>query len=304
MSQEVNTDKEKAIQILEYWFLVELLNQESLGTFEEKGNKASEYKKELMARKIRNPKKVVENFVQISAGDDLQTVLDSLPEQLKDFHTSDFTVFIGCMKKETCIQEIARNVQWSSQNPDAKDANNDEITLAILKFAKNGRYISNSLSISPLAWAMKKLSCGTENTSQTLSTDNYNSDTRNIETQIVNLFNASGNGDVASEETDSLQVLDIVSYDVLIMVENLICEGLNIEDKDMESYLAVYFKLYESEDDDENGAEVSLHMDFYSKDLAFVIDGLRNHRFTKEKEKMLLDYILGLNRYESDPENT
>lgn len=38
-------------------------------------------------------------------------------------------------------------------------------------------------------------------------------------------------------------------------------------------------------------------MDFYSEDLAFVVDGLRNNVFTKEKEKMLIDYILGLSRY-------
>lgn len=303
MSEILNIDKENAVRILEYWFLTEFLNQKSIGTYIEKGEKASEYKKELAARNTKRPKKVVEDFVQFAVGDNLQTVLNSLPKQLKAFHKSDFTVFIGCMKKETCIQETARKIQWSSQNPDAKDANNDEITLAILKFAQDGRYISNSLSISPLAWAMKKLSRGTENTSQTLSIDNYNSDTRNIETQIVNLFKDSGNSDVVSEETDSLEVLNTVSYDLLLMVENLICEGLNIDSKDMESYLAVYFKLYESEDD-ESGTEVSLHMDFYSKDLAFVIDGLRNNRFTKEKEKMLLDYILGLNRYESDPEKT
>ena len=300
MSGRLNADKENAIRILEYWFLVELLNQESLGTFKEKGNKASGYKKELTERNIKKPKKVLEDFVQFEVGDNLQTVLNSLPEQLKDFHTSDFTVFIGCMKKETCIREIAKNVQWNDQSPDAKEANNDEITLAILKFSKHGRYISNSLSISPLAWAMTKLSCGTENASQKLSIDNYSSDTRTLEKQIIDLFNSSGNGAVISEEADSHQVLNTVSYDLLKMVENLICGGLNIKDKDMASYLAVYFKLYESENDVEKETEVSLHMDFYSKDLAFVIDGLRNNKFTKAKEKLLLDYLLGINRYNSD----
>ena len=205
------------------------------------------------------------------------------------------------MKKKTCIEEIARNVKWCSQSPDAKDTNKDEITLAILKFSRNGRYISNSLSISPLAWAMMKLSGGTENASQRISINNYNSDTRTMETQIAELFNDAGNGAAVSEETDSLQVLNIVSYDLLIKVENMICKELNIKDKDTTSYSAVYFKLYEpkSENDDENGADVTLHMDFYSRDLAFVIDGLRNNRFTKEKEKILLDYILGINRCNS-----
>lgn len=304
MSERLIADKENAIRILEYWFLTELLNQESLDTFKEKGKKAVEYKKELTTGNRKKPNKVVEDFVQFAVGDNLQTVLNSLPKQLKDFHTSDFTVFVGCMKKETCIQRIARDVRWASQNPDAKDANNDEITLAILKFSKDGRYISNSLSISPLAWAMMKLSGGTENSSQKLSINNYNSDTRTIETQIVDLFNPSGNGAEVSEDAYPIQVLDIVSYDLLMKVENMICRGLNIKEKDMSSYLAVYFKLYESENDDENETEVTLHMDFYSKDLAFVIDGLRNYRLTKEKEKLLVDYILGINRYNGDSKKT
>lgn len=301
MPEKSNADKDNAIKILDYWFMTEFLNQQNLGEFKEIGKETSTYKKRLIAGSIKKPKKVVEDFIQVTAGDNLQAVLNSVPEKLKSFHKSDFTVFVGCMKKETCIQEIAKNVQWTSQSPDAKAANNEEITLAILKFSKYGRYISNSLSISPLAWAMMKLSGGTENASQKLSIDSYNADARTIETQIVDLFNSSGNGPV--EESDSLQVLNTVSYDLLIRVENMICGGLNIKNKDMTSYLAVYFKLYESENDaqndDENGAEVSLHMDFYSKDLAFVADGLRNNRFTKEKEKILVDYILGVNRYKN-----
>ena len=57
------------------------------------------------------------------------------------------------MRKEVCIRKIAQNVEWNGQSP---DENNDEIALAELKFSKDGNYIPNSLSISPLAWAMKK----------------------------------------------------------------------------------------------------------------------------------------------------
>lgn len=300
MAEILNSDKENALRILEYWFLTELLNQESLDTFKEKGKKALEYKRELTTGSRKKPNKVVEDFVQFAVGDNLHTVLDSLPKQLKDFRGSDFTVFVGCMQKENCIRNIAQNVQWSSEDPDAKKTNNEEIALAIFKFSKDGRYIPNSLSISPLAWAMMKLSGETENSSQKLSLNNYNSDTRSIDTQIADIFNSLGNDAEVSEDTAPLQGLDIVSYDLLIKVEKMICEEINLQDKDMTSYLAVYFKLYESENDYENETEVSLNMDFYSKDLAFVIDGLRNNRFTAKKEKIIVDYILGINRYNGE----
>ena len=303
MSEILNSDKENAIRILEYWFLTEMLNQKSLNEFKEKGKMAVEYKDELMAENGKKPNKVVEDFVQLAKKDNLRTVLDSLPKQLKDFYTSGFTVFVGCMKKENCIRKIAENVRWSSEHPDEKEINNDELALTILKFSKDGRYISNSLSISPLAWAMMKLSEGIENSSQKLSINNYNSDTKTIETQIADIFNSFVNGDESLEDTASLQFLDIISYDLLKNVENIISRALNIKDKDMSSYLAAYFKLYESENDDENESEVSLNMDFYSKDLAFIIDGLRNNKFTEEKEKLLIDYILGINRYNTDSKN-
>lgn len=299
MSRKLNVDKEKAIRILEYWFWVELLNQQSLDTYKEKEKKTARYNKDLAVGNRKKPEKVVEEFVQLSVGNNLQSALDSLPKQLKNFYTSDFTVFIGCTKRETCIKKIAQNVRWSSQSPDAKAAKDDEIALAILKFSKYGSYISNSLSLSPLAWAMMKLSGGTVNTSQKISIDNYNADTRTIETQVVEILNSSGNSVVVSEETDSSQSLNTVSFDLLIKVENMIRNSLDIKDKDMTSYIAVYFKLYESESDDENENDVTLHMDFYSKDLAFAINGLRNNKFTKEKEKNLIDYILGINRYDT-----
>ena len=297
MSGIINADKGNAIRILEYWYLTELLNQESLNTFKEKGKKAAEYKKELATGNRKKANKVVEDFVQFTAGDTLQTVLNLLPKQLKNFHISDFTVFVGCMKKEDCIRKIARDVQWNSESPDAKKANNEGVALAILKFSKDGRYISNSLSISPLAWAMNRLSGGIENSSQKLTIDNFNSDTKIIETQIADLFSPSEKDTVASEDIDTSRGLLSVSYNLLIKAENTIREALNIKEKDMSSYLATYFKLYESENDDENENEVTLHMDFYSKDLEFAIDGLRNNKFTKEKEKTLIDYILGINRY-------
>lgn len=74
------------------------------------------------------------------------------------------------MRKEVCIRKIAQNVEWNGQSP---DENNDEIALAELKFSKDGNYIPNSLSISPLAWAMKKMSNGITNASEKLSVSEY-----------------------------------------------------------------------------------------------------------------------------------
>lgn len=302
MSGKLNADEENAVRILDYWFVMEFLNQQSLRDFKDKGNKAFTYKRELKAGRIKHPKKVMENFVLFEPGDNLQTVTKADSEAMNLPVWSDFTVFAGCMKKEVCIRNIARKVEWSGQGP---DENFDEIALAALKFSKDGSYIPNSLSISPLAWAMKNLSGGTADASQKLSISEYNSETREIEEKISSLFEPIEEGDSVPEAKDSFPVSDIVSYELLKKIEDMILEELKIDASDAKSFLTVYFKLYASENDvEEDEDEPGLHMDFYSEDLALAAEGLRNNNFTEKKKKVLLDYILGLNRYGIDSERT
>ena len=73
MRKEINVDKENTIRILDYWIVMEFLNQQSLKTYKDKGKKTFSYKKELKAGNVK-PKKVVEDFVQFKSGDNLQTI--------------------------------------------------------------------------------------------------------------------------------------------------------------------------------------------------------------------------------------
>lgn len=296
MLKQLNVDEENAVRILDYWFIMEFLNQQSLRKFKEIESKVFKYKKELKEGLIKHPKKVVENFVRFKAGDNLQTLTKADLEAMKLTAWSDFTVFVGCMRKEVCIRKIAQNVEWNGQSP---DENNDEIALAELKFSKDGNYIPNSLSISPLAWAMKKMSNGITNASEKLSVSEYSKEIKNIEKQISGLFESIQEGNDISEETKEFPVLDTVSYALLKKIEEMIYEELQINASETNgSFLTVYFKLYASEKTmEEEEDETAFHMDFYSEDLAMAAEGLRNNSFSNRKKKLLLDYILGLYRY-------
>ncbi len=301
MPEELTVDEKNAVRILDYWFTMEFLNQRSLKSFTDIETKASAYKNALKSGKIKHPRKTSEDFVRFRQGDNLRTLTETESEAMRLPVRSDFTVFIGRMKKEVCIQKIAQNVAWSGQSP---DENNDEIALAAIRFSKDGSYISNSVSISPLAWAMKKLAGGTDNASRKLSTAEYQAEIRAIERQIGNLFEPLEEGDSAAESETG--VSDVVSYDLLKNIEDMILETLRIDASETTgSFLAVYFKLYASEDDvEEEENEIGFHMDFYSEDLAMAAEGLRNHSFTEDKKKLLLDYILGIYRYGTDTEKT
>ena len=302
MSRLISTDKENAIQILEYWFTIEFLNQQNLKNLKNKSKKAIEYIEKIRTGDIKNKEKFVEYFYEFKSGDNLQTVVNTAVEGTGFQLRSDFTVFVGCMKKETCIHTIAQNVNWNGQSPEKND---DEIALAAFSLSKNGRYILNSLSISPLAWAVKRLSGGADNVSQALSADNYTIETSAIEEKITGLFGSVEDGSSISESNAAVSDIKSFSYDQLQGVEDIVLKELEIERSEIQSFFGVYFKLFASEEEkNKYDAKVGLRMDFYSEDLAFAAKGLRDNLFTKEKEKLLLDFILGLSRYYGDSKGT
>ena len=302
MSSILSADKEKAVRILEYWFTMEFLNQQNLKEMKNTGKKAISYMSKVKAGEIKDKKKHVEFYDEFKSGDNLQTIVKTAVEGTSLQLQSDFTVFVGCMKKETCIRIIAQNVNWNGQSPDESD---DEIALAAFSLSKNGSYISNSLSISPLAWAVKRLSEGTDNVSQELSSEKYINETKAIEEKIQGLFGSAEENSSISESTGAISTIKAFSYDQLQGVENIIHEELKIEHSESQSYFGVYFKLFASEEEkNKYDAKVGLRMDFYSEDLAFAAKGLRDNVFSKEKEKLLLDYVLGLSRYYDDSEET
>jgi len=208
---------------------------------------------------------------------------------------SDFTIFIGKMKKEVCIQEISKHVDWEDLRP---ENNYEEIALAALKFGKNGRYMEGSLSVSPLVWAAERLSGGTADASEKLSTEDYASDTRELEEKIRNLLAPLEESERQAGHTASESIPEYLTYELFARLEELVYEKLLGSGKKMDSsYCAVYYRLYASETDiEEEENETGLHFDCFSEDLSMVAEKLRKNEISEEKKKDLLDYILGLYR--------
>lgn len=286
-----------AVKILDYWFTMEFLYQQTLKEFRSKEKKTKIYKDKLKAGMIQ-PQNIVENVIQMKPTDSLRTVAQSSASAMRLWVWGDFTVFIGSVKKEECIRKISQNIEWHGQGP---DANNDEIALAILKFSKDGKFIQNSLELSPLAWAMNKISTGTNNISRKLSVEEYENDTRNTEKWIANLF--APIEEFSDEQNNRLLGLKCISYEMLQQVKDKILTALNLHEPNICQLFLVDFKLYKSEEDiEEEENDISLHMDFYSKDLAKASEGIRKGYLTENKKQLLVDYILGLERFGLTPE--
>ena len=83
MPGKINADKENAIRILDYWFLMEFLNQQSISALKEKENKANTYKTDLKTGNIRRPKKVVEDVIPLKTGDNLKNITMTATEEMQ-----------------------------------------------------------------------------------------------------------------------------------------------------------------------------------------------------------------------------
>ena len=59
MLANLTTDEKDAIKILDYWFIMEFLNQQSLKKYKEKETSALTYKKQLLEGRKKRPNKKV-----------------------------------------------------------------------------------------------------------------------------------------------------------------------------------------------------------------------------------------------------
>ena len=312
----MSADESNALKILDYWFTMEFLNQQSLRPQKDAGNAAFKYKNAFAKGLVRR-KKSLTDFIQMKPGDTLAALAEQNAQRTGLPAWGGFTVFIGRMQKEACIQAIAQNVDWEDLRP---ENNTEDIALAALRLGKDGRYKAGSLELSPLAWAMKRLAGGTENASQKLSAEAYNKDTRALEEELGELLapeelpmpgdtpvpeELPAPGELPVPEAGlapRASLLRWVTYDLLFQIEKRVCETLGVALGDAaESFLAVYYTLWDEEPEPGGEDETSLHFDCFSDDLAMVAEKLRKGELGAAKKAVLLDYILGIQKEGRQP---
>lgn len=116
---QLSKDEENALKILDYWFMIEFLNQQSLKTQKDTGNKAWRYKNAYATGRIRK-KKLLTDFIQIKPGETLNDIVTANAQKTELLIWGDFEIFIGRMRKEFCIQTIAKNIDWEDMRPEDK----------------------------------------------------------------------------------------------------------------------------------------------------------------------------------------
>lgn len=140
-----------AVKILDYWFTMEFLSQNSY----EMCTNAADTRRKLREYKKKMAGKQIEAFLELEKGQSLcQAIQDECEScQMKTWGT--ITVYLGKIKRESCIAQIARYIGADMEEMPEKSY--DEIVAASFQIDENGRYLPYSFSLSSIVWAISQL---------------------------------------------------------------------------------------------------------------------------------------------------
>ena len=154
------TEKIKvAVDILEYWRIIELLEQVSYedSTGRTKLSESLKQHKENKKNedKTKKPATQLTGYRLWEKGQTICPMLQSEASECEMPLWDNSTVYIGRAKRQACIAEIAKALgeNLSQQIED----NRDDIAVLCFQCSEEGRYVKNTISLSPVLWALKTI---------------------------------------------------------------------------------------------------------------------------------------------------
>ena len=271
-------------KILEYWFMLEFLAQDKYPAagidIRNIQNKVSELKKNVL--KGGTGKKVINNFVTLKKDDNLYEVLSSEAKGCRMNSWGNLTVYIGAIKREACIESIAKEIQIKG-DIERPEESGDKIAGISLQLSPEGKYIEHSLSLSTIMWAMNQVKGTTGNVVDRFDERQYKREVKSFEKELV-LPKFS---------------LNAVTWDMLSDVfeefkQKYVKGNISSQaEETIEKIFGISFQLFEnesirSEKEEENYQGLSY--DFYSDDIKLLMNEIR-HGASKQMNGAGIDII-------------
>lgn len=174
MQKQIN--KGKIHKILEYWYTIEFLGQDNWPSGREYIERIKNHKSSLAQRKPVNTKQLI-GFTDITQ----EEIMQKVSKQVKDCAMDcwgNITIYLGKIKREVCIKKLIARLGIKEDN--RPETSVDHIALASFQVTPDGNYIDNSLSISPILWAVTNIK-DTDNLSNSINHNLYDADVAILE---------------------------------------------------------------------------------------------------------------------------
>lgn len=273
-------------QVLDYWFSIEFLGQDSYEMTTDKRkccDKVAKMKEDIRRRKEVKYKQITDFFVLSK-----ESLYGQICKEAESLHMGtwgNITLYLGKIKRENCVKSLAAKMGIDIKDINRAEKCMDEIAIASLQLDDKGRYIPHTLSLSTIIWALDKINNMKETRiSDALSEQEYQRDIEALE----NDFLGEEDGTESEEEPsaivqDKIPVFEpnSVTMERLIkLFEYIQKKYLNknlgyykkSEPQDLEIYATKiqFFMNQESKEKNEDDNYLGLSHDYFSKDLKLV----------------------------------
>lgn len=300
-------------KVLDYWFTLEFLGQDKYP--QKELTDALIGVKSLKTKLSKGEKgyKSTFDFFEIRPQDNLYEAMRQEAELCHMKKWGNITIYIGKVKRESCIECIAKKMPFENVKDERPEKSFDEIACASLQLTPEGKYIEHSLSLSTIVWAMKQMRNCTGKISDCLGEPEYVSVIEEMEKKFFSEKNtqklkaSTTTSDEVTEETpeinskQSMQGIDAGAIQVTVLEEiykhiektylHETVEQIDGADP-YELIIGISFQMFADEDtknkeDDDN--YLGLSHDYFSDDLKMILDKVRGG--DRSIPKYLLDYI-------------
>ena len=300
----MESNRKIAETILDYWFAVEFLSQDSYENSTEETKIIQDLQK-LKAEKQQGNKKRISIFKKVDGKIPLYELVKEEAIFYKMSTWGNLTIFIGKVKRQSCIESLTSSL--SNISFDQAEKNRDIIPVLSFQCSPDGRYLKGSLSFSTVMWSLKQLHKNKNHLlSSVLSIEDYHKDLAEMEERFFKItgeLEGSQNNErenlekgedgilLFSHTAVTKKQLDKI-YKILLKQYSCYFTNPNVIEND----IGIKFQLFKNDDEkikyDEDNY-TGLNHDFFSKDLKMVKSKLKKNGadFETGMLESLLQYI-------------
>ncbi len=278
-----------ASMIVKYWYLVEFLGQSDFPVQSKDVRENC-----IKAARGENKNRHIILYHALPQGQEPGKALeeDSARYLNHKVLSDEIHICLGKMERFHFADYLKRVLNSNIELPEKNDKS---ICLIGLKCDERGKYISDSIQLSPLVWGIYRISTDLgeltrENMADLLSIDAYQSDMQLLNDQLVEQEGNTKTGMVLTAD-----LLDSVKKGV----EKKYLEKIIRKEEKINWECIMIYRRYQNEDTKAKDADVfhdsDLANSFFVDDLHMVEKALKNKTFgQKTFEQAILDYIIGI----------
>ena len=148
-------NEEIASQVLDYWFAIEFLGQDSYDVCTEESKLVRALKTFKKAdQSTKNKRRQISVFELVNSESDIYSQIVNQAKECDMTIWGNLTFYIGRVSRQACIEKLAQELGAKLEQ---EERNSEYIPILSFQCTTNGAYVEHSLSLSTVIWAISQV---------------------------------------------------------------------------------------------------------------------------------------------------